>query len=162
METTTRSESLRSSTILLVDDEPRILDALAGAIRRTMPTVRVIYALDEPRAIDLIDREPVDVVVADHVLQRGDGVHVLAHAFEAQPAAARFMMTGYSTSEIEGRARVEGHAHGIIHKPASLLQVCDQIRETLHVRDARLEGPANPLEMGFLPAPQAPRREVAA
>ena len=105
------SEPLR---VLLVDDEPLVLDLLEEAL--TVRGFEVTTAAAGAEALRLGKERPPDVVLSDTNMPGMDGVELLA-AFRAEPALAGvpfFLMSG--NPDEEQRALAAGVA-GFFHKP---------------------------------------------
>ncbi len=64
-----------SATILIVDDEPDIVELLANAISN-MGNHRVVTALSGRKALDIIEKDPPDMVLLDIMMDGIDGMDV--------------------------------------------------------------------------------------
>jgi response regulator RpfG family c-di-GMP phosphodiesterase len=80
-------------TLLIVDDEARILSALRRSLARD--GWRVLTAGTPGEALRLLDEERVDVVLSDHKMPRMSGLDVLEVAARKQPHAARILISGW-------------------------------------------------------------------
>jgi DNA-binding response OmpR family regulator len=69
-------------TILVVDDEPAILDLLTSLLDEE--GYRVLSAVDGAAALEGLNREPVDVVITDGMMPRLGG-EALIRAMRARP-----------------------------------------------------------------------------
>ncbi|MCJ2512736.1 MAG: response regulator [Candidatus Thermoplasmatota archaeon] len=78
--------------VLIVDDEESIRTTLGAFAKKDGHTVSL--ASDAIEALDLLDKEPFDVVVTDIVLPRKSGVVLLGDIREAQPDVQVIMVTG--------------------------------------------------------------------
>lgn len=83
----------REPTLLLVDDEVRILSALERSLRRE--GWRIVTAGSADDAIRLLETEPIDAVLTDHKMPRRSGLDVLEAAARHRPAAARILISGW-------------------------------------------------------------------
>ncbi|BBL72486.1 response regulator [Methylogaea oryzae] len=101
-------------TLLLVDDEPLILEALKRAFRKRY---EVLTADSGDDAIALLRSRPVDLIICDQRMPRVTGVEVLKQALELQPDAVRILLTGYSDSESLIRCINEAQIYKYIAKP---------------------------------------------
>jgi response regulator RpfG family c-di-GMP phosphodiesterase len=88
-----RVARVNAPTVLVVDDEARILSALRRSLRRE--GWRVLTAGTPADALRLLDEEAVDVVLSDHKMPRMSGLDVLEAAARRQPAAARILISGW-------------------------------------------------------------------
>jgi DNA-binding NtrC family response regulator len=84
-------------TLLVVDDEQRILSALKRTLRRE--GYEVLTAETAAEALRVLDERSVDVVLSDHKMPGMTGVQLLAEAARRRPKAARMLITGW-TEEI--------------------------------------------------------------
>ena len=113
---------MTSATVLFVDDERAVLDALRFAMYRA--PFRPIFACGARAALDEIARAPVDAVVTDLVMPEMDGVALLERVREAQPAAIRIILSGNVEKTLHDRARQV--VHDVLSKPcpAAELRAC--------------------------------------
>src|SRR5512135_2900950 len=78
--------------VLLVDDEAPLLQVYAAALA---PTFDVTTALNARDADFILRKKPFKVVVADHLMQGGNGTNFLVRAREEYPHMQRVLVTGY-------------------------------------------------------------------
>lgn len=83
-------------TLLLVDDEPDILDALRRSFRKDYT---VLTAPSGEAALEALRGGAVDLVLSDQRMPGLSGTEVLKAARELQPDAVRILLTGYSDME---------------------------------------------------------------
>jgi adenylate cyclase len=78
--------------VLVVDDE----EALLRVVERTMKTcgVEVFTASDAQRALDIADREQIDVVLTDFGLPKQNGADLLLEIQQRHPRMVRILMSG--------------------------------------------------------------------
>lgn len=79
--------TMRTTTILLIEDDPRLLAAVGRYLSRTFPFSRVVLADTSSRAIAVLTHDLVDLVVSDYDLgpAGGCGVDVLTWVRVNQP-----------------------------------------------------------------------------
>ena len=80
-------------TLLVVDDEARILSALRRSLRRE--GWRILTASTPDEALRMLDEEPIDAVLSDHKMPRMSGLEVLEVAARCRPNAARILISGW-------------------------------------------------------------------
>ena len=92
--------------ILIVDDEPGILDTLSGILQDESYEVSVAKGGQD--ALKLIKADPPpDLVLLDIWMPDVDGIETLQRAMEAHPRLLVIMMSGHGSIESEiGRAHV--------------------------------------------------------
>ncbi|HEX2172185.1 MAG TPA: response regulator [Dehalococcoidia bacterium] len=103
-----------SPRILLIDDEPNILETGRRVLERAGYQV---CALDSAQAaLDLMRAERLDAVVTDIMMPELSGVDLIEHIHDMLPDAAVVVMTGYGTDEV--RAEMAGRgAREFLAKP---------------------------------------------
>jgi two-component system response regulator YesN len=116
------------SRILLVDDEPFLLEALHMLLRRHRPEWSFRLAPGSAEALDALAQEPADVVVSDLGMPGMDGAALLEHVSQAHPAAGRVLLSGLSAAEMQARGAI---AHVRLQKPCDTAKLCAAIEQTL-------------------------------
>lgn len=84
-------------SVLVVDDEWRILSALRRTLRSEGYEVLTAETVEE--ALRVLDERCVDIVLSDHKMPGMTGVQLLAEVARRCPSAARMLITGW-TEEI--------------------------------------------------------------
>ena len=100
--------------VLLVDDEANILEALEKVLRKEGH--EVLTAPDGRAALDLLRREPVDVMITDLRMPGMSGEDLLKAAKAITPEVEVVVMTAYGTVENAVEAMKHG-AYDFISKP---------------------------------------------
>jgi DNA-binding NtrC family response regulator len=118
-----------NTRILIVDDEPAILNALTGILEDE--GYDVLAAKSGPEALKLIKAEPPDLVFLDIWMPEMDGIETLRRALEFVPHLQVVMMSGHGSIESAVKAIKLG-AYDYIEKPLSLEKVTLLIRHALH------------------------------
>lgn len=108
--------------VLVVDDEPEVLELLAEYFRARK--LRVATAADGRSAVGQIERDPsrYSLVVTDLQLPGVDGLGVLRAARAANPSAYVVIVTGYASLDSAIQA-VRLGAYDYLTKPFSLGQL---------------------------------------
>jgi len=123
-------------TLLLIDDDPGNLQALELAFARS--DHRVLAVNSGERGIEILNEEPVDVVVTDQRMGEGkaDGLAVLRAAQLIQPAPPVIVLTAFGTipSAVEA---VQSGAFNYLTKPINLTELRLQVERAMEKR--RLE-----------------------
>jgi len=117
-------------TVLFVDDEVNILKAVQRLLRHE--PMHVLCASRAEEALDLLARNPTQVVVTDQRMPEMSGVDLLSSVRERHPDVVRMMLTGYTEMTIAVDAINRGEIFRLITKPwnddelrATLRQACD-------------------------------------
>ena len=102
-------------SILLVDDEPAILESLTLTLGEDY---QVLSAATGEEGLEILERESgIALIIADQVLPSMSGVEFLEQAIERNPQAIRMMLTGYADIRSLARAINEGRIYRFIAKP---------------------------------------------
>jgi response regulator RpfG family c-di-GMP phosphodiesterase len=122
----------RRPTLLVVDDEERILSALRRTLRREGYEVLTSESVHE--ALAILDERPVDLILSDQKMPGMSGLQFLAEAGRRCPGAARMLITGW-TEEIPTEKLEELGIRELITKPWDdttlkdvLRRACDAVR----------------------------------
>ncbi|HSZ83349.1 MAG TPA: sigma-54 dependent transcriptional regulator, partial [Polyangia bacterium] len=120
---------LERSTVLVVDDEPGIVDSLQKILERE--SLRVLTAGSGGEALDLVRREPVSVLITDLMMPGMSGIDLLKASRSVSPETETVLMTAYGTVENAVEAMKQG-AYDFVTKPikrAHLLRVVGKALE---------------------------------
>ncbi|MBI4872178.1 MAG: response regulator [Candidatus Riflebacteria bacterium] len=101
-------------TILVVDDEERILELFRGIF---VPQYDVLTASSGPEALELVSRQPVHVLLADYHMEGMTGSELLVKVREKYPEIVRMLITGYPDIDALADAINRGQIYGFIRKP---------------------------------------------
>jgi len=102
-------------TVLFVDDETNILKALQRLLRHE--PMRVLCASRAQEALELLEREPAQVVVSDQRMPEMSGVDLLQAIRERHRDVVRMMLTGYTEMNVAVEAINRGEIYRLITKP---------------------------------------------
>ena len=116
------------STLLIVDDEVRILTALRRTLRRE--GYEILTAETATRALELLVQHNVDLVLSDQKMPGMSGVELLAEVKRLRPAAARILITGWTEAVPRGDLDSLG-IEALIPKPWDDGQLKDCLRRAL-------------------------------
>ena len=114
--------------ILLVDDEPSILEAIGLYLQG--PGVEILNASELEEAEALIERKNIDLVIADLKLTGVfglEGFQLLTFVRETAPQTAVILLTAFGTPEIEAEAYRRG-ARYFFHKPVPMDTLAAAVR----------------------------------
>lgn len=101
-------------TLLLIDDEKDILNALKRLLRKDY---LLVTFSEGQEALDYLQENPVDLIMSDMRMPQMDGAEFLTKSREIQPQAIRLLLTGYSDMESTIKAINEGGVYTYIAKP---------------------------------------------
>jgi two-component system response regulator HupR/HoxA len=123
-------------TILIVDDEPAILESLELTLGSDY---RVLTASSGEEGIATLEREDVALIIADQVMPVMSGVEFLEKAIERNPRAIRMMLTGYADIGSLARAINEGRIYRYIAKPWETDEVRLNVKRALEAYELTTE-----------------------
>ncbi|HUR67778.1 MAG TPA: response regulator [Candidatus Thermoplasmatota archaeon] len=122
----------RRQTILLVDDEEDIRESLKALFETCLEEVDVRTAPSGQAALELLDREVVDVIVSDYKMPGMNGLEFLGRAQKKLPSVPRILVTAFPDLEIAIRAINEANIENFFTKPFEPDQVLNVVRTLLH------------------------------
>jgi two-component system, probable response regulator PhcQ len=102
-------------TILVVDDEPRVLDALRRTLRD--PAYRVLTASDGREALSLLAAEQVDVLLSDIDMPGMNGIELVKEVRRRFPEVIRLLLTGDASLDSALDAINDGEVYRYLVKP---------------------------------------------
>jgi len=127
---------MNNRKILIVDDEPIARDNLAHIITKDGYLARV--AVDGQQAIDLLNKEEVDLVLTDLCMKGKDGMAVLDEAKRLWPAIEVVLITGHATVDTAVEAMRRGAYH-YIAKPFKINELRAIVEKALEKNLLRRE-----------------------
>jgi DNA-binding NtrC family response regulator len=104
-----------SARVLIVDDEENVRSALRRSLRRT--GYELSFADSAAAALALLESEPVDIVVSDHLMPGMTGIQLLRQVRQVLPYAGRIMLTGHADLETAMEAIRRGDIDRFLTKP---------------------------------------------
>ena len=116
-------------TVLLVDDEPHVLDALR-AVLRSHP-YEILTARSGADALQIMTGTPVDVVVSDERMAPMSGSEFLRLSRERFPDTERIVLTGHASLEALMSAINDAHVVAFLKKPCEAAELLDAIELAL-------------------------------
>ena len=126
----------RPARILVVDDERSMRELLAIVLRRE--GYEVLLAENGRAAIDLLEREPVDILISDIKMPDLSGVDVLRAAKKIDPDILGIMITAFASTETAVEAMRLG-ACDYLSKPFDIDLLKMKVREKIENRHLRQE-----------------------
>jgi two-component system response regulator VicR len=146
-----------SPKILIVDDEPPIVDVLSYNLKQA--NYEVVVAWDGEQALDLARREQPDLVILDLMLPRLDGLEV-CRILRRERDVPIIMLTARD-AEVDRVVGLELGADDYVVKPFSVRELMVRVKNVLRRAVPRAEEPAAPnaIKVGALVV-DAARHEV--
>ena len=125
--------------VLLVDDEPNVVQGLTRMMRSVRSEYQTRYALSGTEALKVMAEWPADVVVSDMRMPGMNGVELLNRIAAEYPDAVRLILSGHTDREIIMQSAVV--AHQFLSKPCDAETLVYTLRRAASVR-ALLQEPA--------------------
>ncbi|MAK56803.1 MAG: two-component system response regulator [Pusillimonas sp.] len=108
-------DASQSATVLIVDDEPNVINSLKRALREQ--PFKLLGATSGKSALLLLEEEGADLVICDVRMPEMDGPTLLREIESRWPDCMRILLTGYEDIEQTIRAINEGRIFRYISKP---------------------------------------------
>ncbi|HYD80177.1 MAG TPA: EAL domain-containing protein [Paucimonas sp.] len=102
-------------TLLLVDDEENILNALRRSLRRE--GYRILSAGSAREGFEILAQQRVDVIVSDQRMPEMNGTEFLSRVRELHPGTVRMVLSGYTDLESVTDAINRGAIYKFLTKP---------------------------------------------
>jgi two-component system probable response regulator PhcQ len=118
-----------TATILLVDDEPNVTDALKRALRRE--PYEFLTAISGPDAQQILERQHVDVVISDEQMPGMSGSEFLSKVRKQFPHTIRMILSGQASLEAAVRAINEGEVYRFFLKPCNPTDLIFTVQQAL-------------------------------
>ncbi len=122
---------MSSSAILLVDDDPFILESTLDRIRAALPDVTVETAARGDDALARLQLRRFNLLLTDVRMPGLDGLSLLRAARVLQPDLPILLMTSFSDIDL-AQAQAAG-AQGLLPKPFSAEELITAIRSGLRL-----------------------------
>jgi len=107
--------NMKKYAVLLVDDEPNILNAIKRSLRDE--DYELYTAPDGKSALELLKRQQIDLIIVDQIMPGMTGVEVLKFARLRHPDTARIMLTGNANLNMAAEAINQGEVCCMLVKP---------------------------------------------
>jgi two-component system, NtrC family, response regulator HupR/HoxA len=117
--------------VLVVDDEPDILEFVERALRRAYE-VTTCGGADE--ALALVSQRRFAAIVTDHKMPRTSGLELLAMLAHTDDAMARILLSGYTESPEVDRALIAGSLDAHAVKPIDSRTLLETIAKAIAKR----------------------------
>jgi signal transduction histidine kinase len=107
---------MKNARVLIVDDDPGLLQALSEALELRMRGLKVEAVDSAPAALERIAACEFDAIVADIKMPGMDGLELLGRIRELRPETPTLLITGQGEHELAVQA-LRGGAHDYVPKP---------------------------------------------
>ena len=116
--------------VLIVDDEPNLVEAIGDAVGPRGIGCKVISAATIAQARRILQTQGIELMVADLNLPDGDGMTLLPALRQHQPFATAIMITG--SPSVDGAiGALRGGAADFVPKPFTTAQITERVKKAL-------------------------------
>jgi len=119
--------------ILIVDDEPAILDSLQRTLRSMRDECDIFTAGNGAEALKLMQGTPIDIIITDLLMPEKEGLETIMEVRKTYPAVKIIAISGGGRNgniDFLDIAAKLGASH-TLSKPFSPEQIREVVRETL-------------------------------
>lgn len=120
--------------ILIVDDQPLVLDVLKEILSRGPYDVMAAPSGEE--ALELLAHDPIDVVISDERMPGMQGSEFLALVRQRHPDTIRIILTGHASVDAAIRAINEGEIFRFLKKPVNSQDLHAAVKDSLAHKNA--------------------------
>ncbi len=127
-----------TTRVLLVDDDIELLDIARILLQQKNPDLEIVVASSVKEALERLDEETFDVIIADYLMPDSTGLDMLEALRAAGDEVGFVIWTGHSREEIAIKALNMGADHYILKNSDYRNQfstIKDIIEKVVHVKD---------------------------
>lgn len=117
-----------SPVVLLVDDEPELLNAFRLQLSENYQVETAVSAAEADLILGL---QKIDLIVADHLMPGENGLDFLMRVKSHFPATKRILVTGYMNPELISRVEVLAGVSACLVKPVARDQLLAAVKAAL-------------------------------
>ncbi|MEE9296477.1 MAG: response regulator [Phycisphaerae bacterium] len=122
-----------SHTVLLVDDEPNVLDGLTRVLRKE--SYKILTANSAEEAAGFLANNSIDLIISDEEMPGMSGTEFLGRVAKEYPETVRIVLTGHPSLSAALRAINEGQVYQFFTKPCNEIDLAITIRHALEQKD---------------------------
>ncbi|MDQ6734812.1 MAG: response regulator [Nitrospirota bacterium] len=137
-QTTSIKEHARPTQILLVDDNPMVLEAVAETLRTNVSNVEVNLCLSAHRAYEAIANFDYHLIIVDQCMPEMSGTAFITRIRSIRPTLPILLMSGYGSDGLGSNA-VEMGANGFLSKPLDGKTLKSTVEKALETASRNLD-----------------------
>ncbi|MCS6989978.1 MAG: response regulator [Chloroherpetonaceae bacterium] len=142
--------------LLLVDDEPLILQSLALLFEDY-----VVHAAESGiKGLEILKHHPIDVIISDQRMPQMSGVDFLRIAKDISPNSIRILLTGYADLQAVVDSVNVGEIFRYVHKPWNAEKLRETVRFACTVAEQRRAMSIAKAASGAIPALHQPKDDA--
>ncbi len=118
-----------SGTILIVDDDPSVLEAVGAALE---PPYEVLTAQTAATALEIVEAGALHLALLDYLLPDASGLSLLRAIQRISPSLPIILMTGFGSEEVA----VQSFRSGVLDylkKPFTVLDLVSRVERSLAI-----------------------------
>lgn len=119
--------------VLIVDDDPALLQALPQALRLRLDGVQVVTADSALAALEEMAQTDFDAIITDIKMPGMDGLTLLSKIKELRPETPTLLITGHGEHDLAVQA-LRGGAYDFIQKPIERDYLVASLKRALEAR----------------------------
>src|SRR5262245_57834686 len=114
-----------AATVLIVDDEPRVLDSLEALLATDHRVLRAERGAD---ALRILAEEPVAVIICDQRMPGMPGTELLARSLAVAPDASRILLTAFTDADARMESITAANVYHFVLKPWNPRELTHTVR----------------------------------
>ena len=122
---------MRSTDVLIVDDDPYMAAALADSVQQLREDFDIEVAHSGPEALSKVQQTPYALIITDYKMPGLNGLDLAYAVREVSPDTQTVLMTGYGSDALRRTLDSIGLA-GYLQKPFDLAQIQDVIGRSVN------------------------------
>ncbi|MCA1819935.1 MAG: response regulator [Thermoplasmatota archaeon] len=123
--------------VLIVDDEPDILESLCDLFEAALEGVACRTASSGQAALDILQKGDVDLILSDYKMPGMNGLQFLEKARQVAPDVPRMIMTAFPDLDVAIEAINEARIETFFTKPLDPDKVVKGVASALEARKLR-------------------------
>jgi len=117
--------------ILFVDDDSMVLETIESMFQNTRTEWDLRFASSGSEALQLMEKQPADVVVSDMRMPKMNGATLLNEIMHRHPKTVRFILSGYADMELV--MHCVGGTHQFLSKPCDIAILQSTVRRAVEM-----------------------------
>ena len=118
--------------VLIVDDDQTVLYMLEHSLSRLGTDYDIRTARDSTEALQQVEKQSFDLVVADYMMPKITGVDLATAIHKISPDTQVVLMTAYGTSRLRDTSKMVG-IEGYLDKPFTIDEIHRVIQKTIRM-----------------------------
>jgi len=123
--------------VLIVDDEPDILESLCDLFEAALDNVECRTASSGQAALDILSKGDIDLILSDYKMPGMNGLQFLERARQVAPDVPRMIMTAFPDLDVAIEAINEARIETFFTKPLDPDKVVKGVASVLEARRLR-------------------------